>query len=99
MIHRTAPPKRKPVIGGNHTGRAPPLESSTDGANNDQYAAAIITPAANPSMALRKRLPTFLVRKTVPAPNAVIAHVNSVAINACNMGDNARNFSTLDIVP
>ena len=43
-------------------GSVPPRESSIDGANSDQYAAAIITPAANPSMALRKRFPTLLVR-------------------------------------
>jgi hypothetical protein len=37
----------------------------------------------------------FLVRKTVPAPSAVIAQVNRVAINACRIGERDRNLSMI----
>jgi hypothetical protein len=46
-------------------------------------------------MALRKRLLTFLVRKTVPAPNAVIAQVNSVATKAWRIGERVMNLSMI----
>ena len=86
IIQRTNPPKRNPTTGGNQAGRITPLDNSTAGAKRDQYAAAIMTPAANPSMASRNRFFTDFVKKTTLAPTAVIAHVSNVAIKAWMTG-------------
>ena len=47
------------------------------GASSDQKLAAIITPAAKPSMAFSSERLTFLARNTVAAPAAVIPQVKS----------------------
>jgi len=93
IIQRINPPIRNPAIGGNQAGRIVPLDNSTAGARRDQYAAAIMTPAANPSMALRNRFSTDFVKKTTLAPTAVIAHVNNVAIKAWIAGGRLKNWS------
>ncbi|HRC67199.1 MAG TPA: hypothetical protein PK976_04600, partial [Bacteroidales bacterium] len=56
------------------------------GFNNDQKLAAIITPAANPNMELSTFLLMLLKKNTMDAPNAVISHVNNVAIKASKAG-------------
>ena len=67
--------------------RSPPAASrerpdssaiSIAGASSDQKLAAIITPAAKPSMASSTRRLMVLKTKTRPAPSAVTAQVNSV---------------------
>ena len=56
---------------------------SIAGDNSDQKEAAIMTPAANPSIASIKLLFTFLNMNTTQAPSAVINHVKVVAIKTC----------------
>lgn len=56
------------------------------GDNSDQKEAAIITPAAEPSIASKMFLFMFLKNTTRPAPSEVIEKVNIQAIKACNMG-------------
>ena len=58
-----------------------------EGASSDQKLAAIMTPAANASIASRSLRLTFLVPNTSDAPSAVTPQVNIVAKNACNRGD------------
>ncbi len=53
------------------------------GAKRDQKLAAIMTPAAKPSMASSKRLFTCRARNTPAAPSAVNPQVNMVARSAC----------------
>lgn len=53
---------------------------SIAGAIKDQNAAAIITPALNPRMVSKTFLFISLKKHTTNAPNAVIPHVNIVAI-------------------
>ncbi len=74
------------MTGGSHSGRELSEESSIAGARSDQKLAAIMTPAAKPSIASRSFRGTFLVPNTRAAPSAVIPHVKSVAINACKTG-------------
>jgi hypothetical protein len=57
-----------------------------DGASSDQKLAAIMTPAANASIASRSLRSTYLVPNTSAAPSAVTPQVNVVARNACNTG-------------
>jgi hypothetical protein len=64
---------------GTHLGNEPPSERSMEGASSDQKLAAIMTPAAKPSIASKSLRLTFLVPNTSAAPSAVIPHVNSVA--------------------
>ena len=72
---------------GTHTGRFPASESSIAGARSDQKLAAIMTPAAKPSIESRSLRGTFLVPNTIAAPHAVIPLVNNVTRNACKIGD------------
>ena len=58
------------------------LAISIAGDNNDQNDAAIITPAAKPSIASITLLFIFLKKKTNPAPKAVIPQVKIVAKRA-----------------
>jgi len=57
-----------------------------DGAKSDQKLAAIMTPAANPSMASSSLRSTFFVPNTSDAPSAVNPHVKHVARRACTTG-------------
>ena len=60
---------RKPAVTGNQAGRGPLSEASRAGMIRLQTLAAIITPAANPSIAFWKRSPIpCLRRKTKDAP-------------------------------
>jgi len=83
-----APPRRNPK----RTGTIPPRkgllcsECSIAGANKDQKLAAIITPAANPSIPSRIFLLTSLKKNTRPAPAAVIPQVKRPAAKACSTG-------------
>ncbi len=52
---------------------------SMDGASSDQKLAAIMTPAANPIIASRRRWFTRRVKKTTDAPSAVTPQVNPPA--------------------
>lgn len=58
------------------------------GASNDQKLAAIITPAAKPSIESMNFRLTVFVKKTSAAPSAVTPHVKRVAISACLTGLN-----------
>jgi hypothetical protein len=62
---------------------------------SDQQLAAIITPAANPSMPSSNFLFMVLKKKTIPAPRAVTNQVNMVAVNACQIGLSPMNHSTI----
>ena len=83
---KNTPPARNPMTGGTHLGNAPPSERSIAGRRSDQKLAAIITPAANPSIESSSLRLTFFVPKTSAAPAAVIPHVNNVAMSACKTG-------------
>jgi len=56
------------------------------GDSNDQKLAAIITPAAKPSIASRTFLSISLKKKTMAAPKAVRPHVKRVARKVCMIG-------------
>jgi hypothetical protein len=71
-----------------------PSDMSIAGANSDQKLAAIITPAAKPSMASRTFLLMVLKKKTTPAPAAVTAQVKQVANSAWMMGFKPLNHTT-----
>jgi hypothetical protein len=64
-----------------------PSAISIAGASSDQKLAAIITPAAKPSIASNTLRFTALVKKTPARPRAVSPHVNSVAKSACATGE------------
>ena len=68
-----------------------PSDISIAGASSDQKLAAIMMPAANPSMASSSRLLTSRVRKTPAAPSAVTPQVKRVARRACVTGASALN--------
>jgi hypothetical protein len=55
------------------------------GARRDQKLAAIITPAAKPSIASRTFLFIVLKKNTIAAPRAVTPQVKRVAIRACRV--------------
>ena len=80
------------MTGGTQTGSEPPSESSIAGARSDQKLAAIMTPAANPSIASSSLRGTFLVPNTSDAPSAVIPHVKHVARSACRTGGNPAKY-------
>src|SRR5690606_30321851 len=92
---RNAPPSRNPIAAGNQTGRPESSERSIAGNSNDQTLAAIITPAAKPSMMLRNVRETVLVKNTSDAPSDVTPQVNSPASNACTTGSRFSNHSTI----
>ena len=83
---RNAPPARKPTTAGIQP--IPPFSSviSILGANKDQKLAAIITPAAKPSIRLKNFRFMFLKKKTRDAPRAVTPHVKSVPKSANKTG-------------
>ncbi|TXT41710.1 MAG: hypothetical protein FD137_2673 [Spirochaetes bacterium] len=76
---RKNPPARKPTRGGNHFTKPMDSESSMAGARRDQKLAAIMTPAANPSMASKTRRLMVLKKNTRAAPRAVRPQVKRVA--------------------
>ena len=57
--------------------------------------AATITPAAKPKRASMRVLFTFLKKKTILAPKAVILQVKRQARKACNTGDKLLNESNI----
>ncbi|BBO77394.1 hypothetical protein DSCW_48110 [Desulfosarcina widdelii] len=85
-IQRKAPPKRKPEVAGTQAGKLDSSAISIAGASKDQYDAAIITPAANPSIASKTFRLMVLKKKTSPEPSAVMNQVNNVAIKAWRTG-------------
>jgi len=60
---------------------------------SDQKLAAIITPAAKPSIESMSAWPTRRVMKTSAAPRAVTSHVSAPARIACAIGSSAPNHS------
>jgi hypothetical protein len=90
IIIMNNPPKENPNATCAHDGTAVIVScisaKSRAGTRSDQKLAAIITPAANPSIASRTFWFTLVVRKTDAAPSAVRNHVKDVAIRACNIG-------------
>ena len=64
------------------------------GCKSDQKLAAIITPAANPSMEFNILRFVFLKKITVAEPSAVTNHVPNVAIRAIHTG-----FNTMFLPP
>jgi hypothetical protein len=83
------------MSGGTHFGNEPSSERSMAGASSDQKLAAIMTPAANPSIASNSLRLTFLVPNTSAAPSAVIPHVNAVARSACTTGGSPAKASII----
>ena len=73
-------------VEGLEDGRVLPSAISMAGARSDQKLAAIMTPAAKPSMLSSIFRFTFLVIKTTAAPRAVKNHVNNVPDSACSTG-------------
>ena len=76
------PPPKRPIKATSQAFIPKLVAISIDGLSNDQKDAAIITPAAKPSIASKTFLFIFLKQKTSPAPIAVILQVKSVAIMA-----------------
>src|SRR5688572_10360647 len=93
--NKNKPPSKNPTAAGNHEGKELPFAISMDGASNDQKLAAIITPAAKPSIPSKNLRLTCLKKKTRLAPNAVTNHVKQVARNACQIGFNPENHSII----
>jgi hypothetical protein len=93
-LRKKKPPARNPMTGGTQTGSEPAAESSIAGAKSDQKLAAIMTPAAKPSIESRSLRGTFLVPNTKDAPAAVIPQVNIVAKSACKTGDRPAKAPT-----
>ncbi len=86
------PPARKPISGGSHIGSGETSSAiSMAGASSDQKLAAIITPAAKPSIVSSSLRLTVRVRKTVAAPRAVMPQVKPVASRACKTGCRSLN--------
>jgi hypothetical protein len=81
------------MAAGIHEGWSVSAAISMDGASSDQKLAAIITPAAKPSIPSRKRRLTSLKKNTTLAPSAVTNQVKQVARNACIMGLSWENHS------
>ncbi|MDP7312265.1 MAG: hypothetical protein QF831_02370 [Candidatus Thalassarchaeaceae archaeon] len=80
------PPNINPTRAGNQIGRVLPSDNSRAGARRDQKLAAIITPAANPSIPSKTFRFGSLKNKTKAAPAAVRNQVNSPAIRAYCIG-------------
>jgi len=76
------PPTANPAAGSTHSMYPSSPDKSIAGASKDQNEAAIITPALKPKIVFNTFLFTCLKKQTTRAPNAVIPHVNNVAINA-----------------
>lgn len=76
------PPETNPIDGINHCIYPNSKDKSIAGKINDQNDAAIITPALNPKTVSNIFLLTSLKKHTTKEPDAVIPHVNIVAINA-----------------
>ena len=75
-------PSRNPTAAGIHGIMPSSSDMAMEGASSDQKLAAIITPAAKPSMTSRARREGWRARNTTAAPRAVTLHVNVVAISA-----------------
>ena len=82
MIRIVIPPAINPMAAASHGIISRDSAISIPGLSNDQKLAAIMTPAANPSIQSRAFLLKFLETKTRAAPQAVIAQVKRVAIRA-----------------
>ncbi len=89
--HRKNPPSRKPTAAGNQAGRPEPSIISIAGASSDQKLAAIITPAANPSIPSSIFLFMVLKKTTALAPKAVTNQVKHPATSACTTGLRSAN--------
>ena len=86
MSLRNTPPAKNPITAGTH-GMLPISSAiSIPGASNDQKLAAIITPAAKPSIPSRSFRLIDLKKNTIPAPAPVMNHVKQVARKACMIG-------------
>ena len=68
---------------------------SAAGRRSDQNDAAVITPAAMPSIHGIIYLFVLPKKKTVAAPAAVIAHIKSEAESACHTGASEQNHSII----
>jgi hypothetical protein len=86
IIHRKPPPARKPTTAGSQGGVRLPSIMAMAGASKDQKLAAIITPAANPSIITSALRLTCLWKSTPAAPRAVSPQVNRVASKAWRIG-------------
>jgi hypothetical protein len=83
---KKAPPLRNPIKAGTHGMEPFASDISIAGLRSDQKLAAIITPAAKPSIEFKIFLFIDLKKKTMDAPRAVIPQVNKVAKRANNTG-------------
>lgn len=77
-----SPPDKKPIEVINQGFKFNSLLVSMAGAKSEKYEAAIITPAAKPSIASITFLLIFLKKKTIDAPNRVTKYVKIVANRA-----------------
>ena len=81
-------PRRKPKEAGIQFARPSSVALSMEGMSKDQTEAAIITPAAKPKKALWRRSGiSFLKKKTMADPAAVMEKVKPVAHNTIRRGD------------
>jgi len=80
---RNAPPSKNPITAGSHGISPIDSDNSMAGESKDQKLAAIITPAAKPSIESRTFLLISLKKKTIAAPSAVIPQVKRVAKKVC----------------
>jgi len=89
-------PATNPNAAGNHIGRDFPCDISMAGASREKKLAAIIIPAANPSMLSKSFLLGFLLKKTKEAPSAVTDHVKQVARRAWRIGLSCCNWASIE---
>jgi hypothetical protein len=97
MLQRKTPPARKPMAGGIQG--IPPVASvrAMAGARSDQKEAAIITPAAKPSMPSRSLRLTVRKKKTQAAPAAVSSQVKRQAQKACSRTGSSAKASSMAV--
>lgn len=89
------PPPMKPMVAVNQGVWSSCPAISIPGASNDQKLAAIITPAANPSMPSSSFGLISRCRNTTAAPTAVTPQVNRVAKKASKIGLNCSIDATM----
>lgn len=91
---RKTPPSKNPNTAGIQPVLPDESAISIAGISKDQTLAAIMTPAAKPSMPSNNFWLIFLKKKTAAAPSAVTNQVKQVAKKACMIGFKLMNHST-----
>src|SRR5690554_5789177 len=94
-MNRNSPPPMNPAAATTHGVKPISAARSRPGLISDQKLAAIMTPAAKPSIVSKTFLLMVLKKNTREAPSAVTPHVKSVANSACVVGSNRSKNSII----